>query len=243
MAAVTICSDFGAPQNKVRQFPLFPHLFAMKWWDQIPWSLLFECWVLSQLFTLLFHFHHEALSSFYLSSLRMGSFVYLRLLIFLPEILIPACASSSPAFLTMYSAYMLNKQGDNIQPWCIPFPIWNRSVVPGPVQTVASWPAYRFLKRKVKWSDIPASKNFPRFVVIHTVKGFGIVNKIEIDVFLELCCFFVDLTDVGNLLSGSSPFLNPAWTSESAPFTYCWSLAWRILNNSLLPCERNAIVR
>ena len=46
--------------------------------------------------------------------------------------------------------------------------------------------------------------------MIHTVKGFGIVNKIEIDVFLELCCFFVDITDVGNLLSGSSLFLNPA---------------------------------
>ena len=40
---------------------LFPYLFAMKWWDQMPWSLFFECWILSQLFTLLFHFHHEAL--------------------------------------------------------------------------------------------------------------------------------------------------------------------------------------
>ena len=49
-------------------------------------------------------------------------------------------------------------------------------------------------------------KNFPQFVVIHTVKGFGIVNKAEIDVFLELSCFFDDLTDVGNLISGSSAF-------------------------------------
>ena len=48
--------------------------------------------------------------------------------------------------------------------------------------------------------------NFPQFVVIHTVKGFGIVNKAEIDVFLELSCFFSDLTDVGNLFSGSSAF-------------------------------------
>jgi len=59
--------------------------------------------------------------------------------------LIPACASSSPAFLMMYSACKLNKQGDNIQPWCTPFPIWNQSVVSCPVLTVASWPAYRFL--------------------------------------------------------------------------------------------------
>ena len=49
-------------------------------------------------------------------------------------------------------------------------------------------------------------KNFPQFIVIHTVKGFGIVNKAEIDVFLELSSFFHDLADVGNLISGSSAF-------------------------------------
>ena len=49
-------------------------------------------------------------------------------------------------------------------------------------------------------------QNFPQFIVIHTVKGFGIVNKAEIDVFLELSCFFDDLADVGNLISGSSAF-------------------------------------
>ena len=49
-------------------------------------------------------------------------------------------------------------------------------------------------------------KNFPQFVVIHTVKGFGIVNKAEIEVFLELSCFLYDPTDVGNLISGSSAF-------------------------------------
>ena len=49
-------------------------------------------------------------------------------------------------------------------------------------------------------------KNFPQFLVIHTVKGFGIVNKAEIDVFLEFSCFFDDLADIGNLISGSSAF-------------------------------------
>ena len=49
-------------------------------------------------------------------------------------------------------------------------------------------------------------QNFPQFIVIHTVKGFGIVNKAEIDVFLELSCFFDDPADVGNLISGSSAF-------------------------------------
>ena len=118
------------------------------------------------------------------SLLRMVSSAYLRLLIFLPAILIPPCASSSPAFLVMYSSYKLNKQCDNIQPWCTPFPIWNQSVVPCPVLTVASWPAYRFLKRQVRWSGIPISFRIFQFLVIHTAKGFGIVNKAEIDVFL-----------------------------------------------------------
>ena len=49
-------------------------------------------------------------------------------------------------------------------------------------------------------------QNFPLFIVIHTVKGFGIINKAEIDVFLEISCFFDDPADVGNLISGSSAF-------------------------------------
>ena len=49
-------------------------------------------------------------------------------------------------------------------------------------------------------------QNFPQFIVIHIVKGFGIVNEAEVNVFMELSCFFDDLTDVGNLISGSSAF-------------------------------------
>ena len=76
-----------------------------------------------------FTFIKRLFSSFSLSAIRVVSNAYLRLLIFLPAILIPASASSSPLFHTMYSAYKLNKQGDNIQPWRTPFPIWNQSVV------------------------------------------------------------------------------------------------------------------
>ena len=60
----------------------------------------------------------------YTYAIRMVSYTYLSLLIFFPAILIPACASSSLAFLMMYSAYKLNKQGDNMQLWCTHFPIW-----------------------------------------------------------------------------------------------------------------------
>ena len=92
-----------------------------------------------------------------LSAIRVVSSEYLKLFIFLPAILIPACASSSLAFCMMYYAYKLNKQGDNIQPWRTPFPIWNQSVFPCPVPTVASWSAYRFLRRQIRWSGIPIS--------------------------------------------------------------------------------------
>ena len=104
-----------------------------------------------------FTFIKRLFSSSLPSAISVVSSEYLRLLIFLLANLIPACASSSPAFLMMYSAYTLNKQGDNIQPWHTPFPIWNQSVVPCPVLTVDSWPAYRFLKRQVRWSGIPIS--------------------------------------------------------------------------------------
>ena len=57
-------------------------------------------------------------------------------------------------------------------------------------------------------------QNFPQFIVIHTVKGFGIVNKAEIDVFLELSCFFCDPADVVNLISGSSAFSKTSLNSR-----------------------------
>ena len=85
-----------------------------------------------------FTFIKRLFKSYSLSLMRVVSSTYLKLLIFLPAVLILICASSSLASLTMYSAYKLNKQGDNKQPWRTPFPICNQSVVPCPVLTVAS---------------------------------------------------------------------------------------------------------
>ena len=93
-------------------------------------------------------------------------------------------------------------QGDNIQPSHTPFPIWNQSVFPCPFLTVASGPAYCFSV----WSGIHIFCRIVQFVVIHTVKGFDIVNKAEIDGFLELYCFFDNSVNVGNLISGCSAF-------------------------------------
>ena len=141
-----------------------------------------------------------------LSAIRVVLPAYVKLLRFLLAVLIPACASSRPTFHMTYSAYKLNEQGDNMQPWHTPFPIWNQSVVPCQVLTAASWSSYRFLRKQVRWSVFPISENFLQFVVIHTVKGFGVVNKGEVDVFLEFSCFFDDPNDVGNLISRFSAF-------------------------------------
>ena len=98
------------------------------------------------------------------------------------------------------------------------FPVWNQSVVPCPVLTVASWPAYRYLRRQVRWSGVSISlRIFHSFFVIHRVKGFRIVNKAKVDVFLERYCFFNDPTDDDNLISGSSAFSKSSlniWNSK-----------------------------
>ena len=106
----------------------------------------------------------------------------------------------------MYSAYKLNKQGDNIQPWCN-LPKFE------PIYCSMFSSNYCFLTctkisheaDKVVWYS-HLLKNFTQFVVIHTVKGFSIVDEAEVGVFLEFCFFFYDSVDVGNLTSGSSAF-------------------------------------
>ena len=139
------------PKKNLSLFPVLLHLFAMKWWDRMPWFLVF--WMLSfkPTFSLsFFTFIKRLVSSSSLSAIRVVSSAYLTYLIFLLAILIPVYASSSPAFLMMCSSYKLNKQSDNILPWHTPFPIGNQCGVPCPVLTVASWLAYRFLRRQVK---------------------------------------------------------------------------------------------
>ena len=150
------------------------------------WVLTFKPTISLSSFT----FIKRVFSSSLLSAITVVSSAYLRLLVFPLAIFNPAYASSSPAFHMMYSTYKLNKQGDNIQPWHTPSPFWNQSVVPCRVLTVASWPAYRFLTRQVWWSGIPISWRIFQFVVIHTVKGFGIVNKAEVDVFSRTLLLF-----------------------------------------------------
>ena len=155
MAAITIWSDFGAPKNKVwccfHCFPIY-----------LPWSdgrdaMTLVFWMLSfkPTFSLSsFTFIKRLFNSSSLPTIRVVSFAYLRLLIFLLAILIPAWDSSSPAFPVLYSAYKLNKQTNNLQSCHMPFPILNQSVVLCLVLMVASCPAYRFLRRWIRLSGI-----------------------------------------------------------------------------------------
>ena len=136
----------------------------------------------------------------------------------------------------MYSAYKY--AGWQYAALTTLFPIWNQSVVPCPVLTVASWPAYRFLKRHVSllvwyfgildWYS-HFLKNFLQFVVIHTVKGFGV----EVDVFLELSCFLYDPMDVGNLTYGSPAFSK----SNLNIWKFSVQFSHSVLSDSLRPHE------
>ena len=151
-----------------------------------------------------FTFIKRLFSSSSLSAIRVVLSAYLKLLIFLLAVLIPACASSSPAFRTMYSAYQLSKQWQYtaltysfpyLEPVCCSMSSSNCCFL---ICIQISQEA-----GQVVWYS-HLFKNFPQFVGIHRVKGFGIVNKA--DVFLELSCFFDDSTDVGDWISGSSAF-------------------------------------
>ena len=160
MAAVTVYSDFGDPENKGCHYF---HCFSsyLLWSDGAICDDL-GCWMLSfkPAFSLSSFTFIKQLFSSLLSAIRVVSSAYLRLFssrMFLPAILIPAWASFSMVFHMMCSAYKLNKQSDNIQPWYTPFPVLKQPIGPCLVLTVAYWHAYRFLRRQVRWSGIPIS--------------------------------------------------------------------------------------
>ena len=152
---------------------------------------------MSQFFSLSFFTLIKRLSSFsLLSAIRVISSSYLRLLIFLLAILIPACDSSSPAFHMMFFAEKLNKQGDDIQL----SQFWKNNSFPNfePVHcSLSGFNCWFFsctqilqeLGLLVWYSHL--FKNFPQFVVIHTVKGFTIVNEPESET--EICSVAPDL--------------------------------------------------
>ena len=121
----------------------------------------------------------------------------------------------------MYSAYKLNKQGDSIQPCHTPFPVLDQVVIPCPSANCCFLTYIQICQEtsKVDWYSY-LFKNFPQFVVIHTVKGFSVVNKIDFFFWISLCFLFVP-TNVGSLISGSSAL--------SKPSLYIWKFLVHIL--------------
>ena len=197
-------------------------------------AMIFVYWMLSfkPAFSLsAFTFIKRLFSSSWLSLITVVSSAYVRLLIFLLAILIPAYASSSPIFHMMYSAYKL-KEVLNLEPVCCSTSSSN----------------YCFLTciqvsqeaGQVVWYS-HLLKNFPQFVVIHTV-SFWCSQWSRSRCFSGTLFLFLWSNRFCNLISAYLSFLNPAWTSGISWFTYCWSLAWRILSITLLVCEMSAIV-
>ena len=203
---------FWAQENKICDY--FPFFFPSICHKVLgPNAMILVFWMLSFMpafslssFTLI----NRLFSSSSLSAIRVVSSAYLRLLRFLPEILLPACTLSTLAFYMMCSAYKLNKQGDNIQPWHTPLTNLNHSMFSSNCHFLTCIQVSQEAGDKVVWSQ---------FVVIHTVEGSNIVNE-AVYVFLEFPCFFYDPGDAGNLILVPLLFLNPACTSGSSWFTY-----------------------
>ena len=124
--------------------------------------LVFKCWVLSQLlYSLLFPSPSSYLVPLHFMLLESYHLYIWGYWYFSQQSQFQLESNSSMSFCMMYSAYKLNKQGDNIQPWCTSFPILNQSFVPYLVLTIASWPTSRSLRRLARWSGIPISlRNF-----------------------------------------------------------------------------------
>ena len=124
-----------------------------------------------------------------LFAIREVSSAYLRLLIFLAAILNSTCVSSSPAFLMMYSACKLNKQ-ETIYSLDVLLSLLGTSLLFHVQFEMLLLDLHKnFSRGRSGGLVFPSLKNFPQFVVIHTVKDFGIVNKAEVDVFQELSIF------------------------------------------------------
>ena len=138
MAVITICSDSGAQINSQPVSPsVFHEVMGLDAMILVFWMLSFKPTFLLSSFT-------------FIKRLFSSSLSVIRVVLSAYEVndISPRSLDSILCFLPPSVSHdvlcILNKQGDNIQPWCTPLPIWNQSVVPCPVLTVASWPAYRF---------------------------------------------------------------------------------------------------
>ena len=156
MASGTICSDFGAQEKNVyHSFHCFP--IYLPWSDETGYHDLsvlnveFE----ASFFTLPFHFHEEALQFLFVFCRKGVVICRSDSIDISPSILHSSLCFTWSGILHDVLCIKLNTQGDSIPPWHTSLPVLNQSFVPCPVLTVSSWPAYRFLRMQISWSDIP----------------------------------------------------------------------------------------
>ena len=141
------------------------------------------------------------------------------------------------------SAYKLNKQGDNIQPWHTPFLIWNQSVVTCPVLTFDSWLVYNSSIGRLGGLVFPCLEEVSTVYSDPHTPSLWHSQKAEVDILLELCRFLMiqQMLTIWSLVP--LPFLKLAWTSGISWFMYCWSLVWRILSITCLACEMSSVAQ
>jgi len=210
MAAVTISSDFGAQEEEICHCFHFSPSICHTVMGPNAMILAFLIFSLKRALSLFPLTPIKRLfSSSSHSAIRVVSFTYLRLFIFLAPILILACNSSSPASLMVYSVYRLNKQGDSRQPCSTLSRSWTTQLFHIEFCCFLTCIQVSQETGKMGWYS-HLSKSFLQFIMIHRVKGFSIIDEIEVDVLLKFPCFLYNPAKVGNLMSSYSSFSKPS---------------------------------
>ena len=158
-------------------FPLFSRLFAMKWWDQMPCYSFFECWVLGQIFHSSFIFIKRLFSSSMLTVIKVVSSAYLRLLILLQAVLIPACEWPAWhfAWYTLYRSLISRVTINKLTHSFASLETVHCSMFSTNCCFLSCIQISQEVGKVIWYSHL--FKNFPLFIVTYTVKGFGVVNK------------------------------------------------------------------
>ena len=206
----------------------FPHLFAMKWWDQMPCCSFFEYWVLGQVFHSSFIFIKRLFSSSLLTVIKVVSSAYLRLLILLQAVLIPACEHPAWHFTwcTLYRSLISRVTINRLTYPFASLETVHCSMFSTNCCFLSCIQISQEVGKMIWYSHL--FKNFPLFIVMHTDEGFSIVSEAEVYSFLNPLSFSMVQWTLAIWSLIPLPFLNPACTSGIYQFTYCWSLAWRI---------------
>ena len=186
---------------------LFTLLVAMTWWDWVLLLFFFNVEFQVRFFTLIFD-HHQGTLYWNFTFSHYSAIISISEIVGISATLFLVCHSFSPAFLSLYSAYKLNKQGDNTSLVVLLSQFWT---------SLLDYVFFLLLLLElhtgfsgIMWAGIPISWRIFQFVVIHTVKDFSIVNEAKVGVFMQFPCFLYVPVNVGNWISSSFAFFKPS---------------------------------